>query len=201
MYARTIAIAHQSGPEERPPGGARTREVGRSVITLPQFWLDPVANLFALTDLRAPICATEEEDAVALLAAALFSLTGAGAAIAPGLAETAFAAGLRPRAAGLLDAEYPPPNMSDPASELPPGGAWSLVELRPVMKLPQFWLDPVANLLEETLAEDSLAPPPKIKDPAVLRPPAGAWMRVELRSERKLSTFCPLLIILASTSI
>ena len=34
-----------------------------------------------------------------------------------------------------------------------------------------------------------------MRDPAVLRPPLGWWMRVELRSERKLSTFCPLLMM------
>jgi hypothetical protein len=40
---------YHSGPDERPPGGARTREVGRSVIKLPQFWLVPDANALALT--------------------------------------------------------------------------------------------------------------------------------------------------------
>ena len=34
--------------EERPPGGASTREVGRSVSTLPAFWFEPDANAFAL---------------------------------------------------------------------------------------------------------------------------------------------------------
>ena len=31
---------------ERPPGGACTRVDGRSVMTLPQFWLAPLANAF-----------------------------------------------------------------------------------------------------------------------------------------------------------
>lgn len=30
--------------ELRPPGGARTRDVGRSEIMLPQFWLVPEAQ-------------------------------------------------------------------------------------------------------------------------------------------------------------
>ena len=34
--------------EVRPPGGASTREVGRSVSTLPAFWFEPDANAFAL---------------------------------------------------------------------------------------------------------------------------------------------------------
>ena len=32
---------------------------------------------------------------------------------------------------------------------LPPGGAWSRVVERSVMKLPQFWFEPSANLLLE----------------------------------------------------
>jgi hypothetical protein len=32
---------------------------------------------------------------------------------------------------------------------VPPGGAWRRVELRPVMTLPQFWLEPQAKELEE----------------------------------------------------
>ena len=69
--------------------------------------------------------------------------------------------------------------MSEPASELPPGGAWSLVELRPVMKLPEFWLDPVANLLAETLEDGASAPPPKL-----LRLEVG-WERTDSELEKR----------------
>ena len=31
---------------DRPPGGACTRVDGRSVMTLPQFWFEPLENLF-----------------------------------------------------------------------------------------------------------------------------------------------------------
>ena len=39
---------YHRGPLLLPPGGARTREVGLSVMKLPQFWFVPDANAFAL---------------------------------------------------------------------------------------------------------------------------------------------------------
>ena len=42
---------------DRPPGGASTREVGRSVSTFPQFWFLPFANALLLPEMpvaRAP---------------------------------------------------------------------------------------------------------------------------------------------------
>jgi hypothetical protein len=47
----------------RPPGGARTPVLGRSVRTLPQFWLEPVAKAFDDTPPafgRVALQATEE---------------------------------------------------------------------------------------------------------------------------------------------
>ena len=46
---RKNAIAFQpSAKLLPPPGGARTREVGRSVMTLPAFWFEPDAKALAL---------------------------------------------------------------------------------------------------------------------------------------------------------
>ena len=51
-------------------------------MTLPQFWLEPVAKRLALIDdLRAPMLDIDAALELALLAAALFSLTGAGAVL------------------------------------------------------------------------------------------------------------------------
>ena len=51
------------------------------------------------------------------------------------------------------------------------------VEERPVITLPQFWLEPLENLFEETLDIAASDDPKLIWE----RPPAGAWMRVEER--------------------
>lgn len=51
-----IAIIASDQPkviELAPPGGARTRVVGRPVMKFPEFWLDPVAYAFAETTAAA----------------------------------------------------------------------------------------------------------------------------------------------------
>ena len=93
------------------------RVVLRSVMMLPQFWLEPEANRL---DDTAFFVATGAAGA-ALCVVVAFNATGAGAA---GLA-----------AGSLLPKEI---------WDLPPGGACTRVELRPVMTLPQFWLAPLA---------------------------------------------------------
>jgi hypothetical protein len=57
------------------------------------------------------------------------------------------------------------------------------------MKFPQFWLDPLANRLLDTPCAGAGAPPPKINEPAVERPPGGACKRVEERFEITLPQF------------
>jgi len=71
--------------------------------------------------------------------------------------------------------------------EYPPGGAWIPVDDLSVMILPQFWFEPWAYTLEDTvLAFDSPKSPPKQR---LDFPPGGAWIPVDDRSEMKLPEF------------
>jgi hypothetical protein len=100
---------------ERPPGGASTPVLGRSVNTLPQFWFEPLAKAF---DDTVPLGVPELPLTVATLG---------GIEEAPvDVGDTGFA----------TSATSPPKQML----VRPPGGARTPVLGRSVNTLPQFWL-------------------------------------------------------------
>ena len=124
---RERAFGQRSHPkeiDETPPGGACRRVLDRPVMTLPQFWFVPVANLFEETPLAegaayrvlVPLSRGLDSEHTALLRAG----EARGAA-----ARGAAACGATPprpvrRGAG---AASPPPKIREPMSERPPGGA------------------------------------------------------------------------------
>jgi hypothetical protein len=65
--------------------------------------------------------------------------------------------------------------------DFPPGGAWSPVLDRSVSTFPQFWLEPVANLLEDAV-EASGNSVPVMPRQMLDFPPGGARMPVVGRS-------------------
>jgi len=158
-----------------PPGGLWIRVEERSLIMFPQFWLLPLAHLFedsccftgcwtgacwtlagrfsfgagSLHPNEEPICAVpppEEER--------WFCCTGAAA----GAAAAGGGAGAGAGAALAATSSHHP--KEDPICERPPGGLWMRVEERSLSMLPQFWLAPLAHLLEDSALPAEVAPAP-----------------------------------------
>ena len=124
-----------------PPGGATTRVEGRSVSTFPQFWLAPLAYRFE-------DCAFATAPKACCCCGATI-LAGAFASLPPMDRDDWLGSRRRTFSFTGMDvvSSLPQPRLN---VEPPPGGAWILVEERPVITLPQFWLAPFAYAFMET---------------------------------------------------
>ena len=123
-----------------PPGGAWRRVEERSLRTLPQFWLAPLANLLE-DSWMAPMLATPPACCCCWTGAACW----AGAACCWAGATYWRTPPRPPVGAGAS----PPKVRPQPKEEAPPGGAWRRVVERSVRTLPQFWLAPLEKALED----------------------------------------------------
>jgi hypothetical protein len=166
-------IQSQKLIEERPPGGACTRVEGRSVMTLPQFWLAPLEYALEVWVRLAGALAL----ALAAGAMLVLVLTFIGSTYEPKLIWERPPAGACTRVEGrsvrtlpqfwlapfeyLLEETFLAGALDAPKQiwERPPAGACTRVEGRSVRTLPQFWLAPLEYLLEETFWAGALDAP------------------------------------------